>query len=303
MTLTKLEPRCVPLFHPPYGFFQQKGHTAMHDRNTGLRLQSLVSRTDISRRIAALQTLPTQAAALDRDGLILGVNEPWKEFHRRTRPDVPNFGIGERYFRYCAMDPDDGGRRIGDLRSVLAGRLACATYTYLWRRGRHERRILVVGLPVRTPEPAGATVLHIDVTELLPADEVSGALPAEPAGAAARDLTPLAWGRLTEAIEQSMSKVLSSWSPGPATGFPRLVTNRADTAVNAEQVLVQERLTCRQRQVLMLLGAGKSNAEIAEALSSSPNTVKLHVSAILRRLGLETRTQAAILATKLPRQE
>jgi len=61
-------------------------------------------------------------------------------------------------------------------------------------------------------------------------------------------------------------------------------------------------LTARQRQVFMLLGDGKTNAEIAETLSTSPNTVKLHVSAILRRLHLESRTQAAILATRLPKR-
>ena len=52
-----------------------------------------------------------------------------------------------------------------------------------------------------------------------------------------------------------------------------------------------------QLQVLRLLGEGKSNREIAEALCRSPNTVKLHVSAILHRLNLRSRTQAALIAS------
>ena len=46
-------------------------------------------------------------------------------------------------------------------------------------------------------------------------------------------------------------------------------------------------LSKRQMEVLKLLGEGKTNAEIAKALFRSPNTIKLHVSAILRQLNLK----------------
>jgi DNA-binding NarL/FixJ family response regulator len=59
------------------------------------------------------------------------------------------------------------------------------------------------------------------------------------------------------------------------------------------------RLSERQIQVLRLLGEGKTNNEIAEVLFRSPNTIKLHVSAILKQLGLKSRTQAALLASQL----
>lgn len=55
-------------------------------------------------------------------------------------------------------------------------------------------------------------------------------------------------------------------------------------------------LTPRERDVLGALGTGLSNADIGRALSLSEGTVKAHVSAILRRLGLDNRVQAAILA-------
>jgi predicted transcriptional regulator len=47
------------------------------------------------------------------------------------------------------------------------------------------------------------------------------------------------------------------------------------------------------------LGEGKTNKQIAEALFRSPNTIKLHVSAILRQLKLKSRTQANLLASRL----
>jgi DNA-binding NarL/FixJ family response regulator len=58
-------------------------------------------------------------------------------------------------------------------------------------------------------------------------------------------------------------------------------------------------LTPRQHDVLRLLGQGKSNKEIARALGLVEGTVKLHISAILRALGVDNRTQAVIAATRL----
>ncbi|MEV7802013.1 response regulator transcription factor [Microbispora sp. NPDC088329] len=66
---------------------------------------------------------------------------------------------------------------------------------------------------------------------------------------------------------------------------------RADTA--RRQV---EMLTPREREVLALVGRGMSNQDIGRELFLSEGTVKSHVSAILLRLGLNNRVQAAIVA-------
>lgn len=58
-------------------------------------------------------------------------------------------------------------------------------------------------------------------------------------------------------------------------------------------------LTPRQRDVLAMLRLGKSNKEIARELGLAEITVKLHVTAILRTLGCDNRTQAAIMAAKM----
>ena len=58
-------------------------------------------------------------------------------------------------------------------------------------------------------------------------------------------------------------------------------------------------LTPQQVKVLMMLSQGLLNKQIAYELSVSEATVKAHVSAILTKLGVESRTQAVILASRI----
>jgi len=58
------------------------------------------------------------------------------------------------------------------------------------------------------------------------------------------------------------------------------------------------RLTSREREVLTEVGRGRSNREIARALGLAEKTVKTHVSAVLAKLGVQDRTQAALYAVR-----
>lgn len=59
-----------------------------------------------------------------------------------------------------------------------------------------------------------------------------------------------------------------------------------------------ERLTERETEVLALMARGKANKEIAQALIITEQTVKTHVSHILAKLGVPSRTQAALYALR-----
>ncbi|MBW4632939.1 MAG: response regulator transcription factor [Iphinoe sp. HA4291-MV1] len=57
-------------------------------------------------------------------------------------------------------------------------------------------------------------------------------------------------------------------------------------------------LTQREQEILSLLASGKTNQQIAQTLYITPGTVRVHVHAILHKLGVSDRTQAVIVAIK-----
>jgi DNA-binding NarL/FixJ family response regulator len=57
-------------------------------------------------------------------------------------------------------------------------------------------------------------------------------------------------------------------------------------------------LTPREREVLVFVAQGKSNRDIAHALVISERTARTHVSNLLLKLGLASRTQAAVWAIR-----
>lgn len=72
-----------------------------------------------------------------------------------------------------------------------------------------------------------------------------------------------------------------------------LSVNNSDTKQN---ITIENPLTKREQEILALVAAGKNNQEIAEMLYITTGTVRVHVHAILQKLEVRDRTQAAIVA-------
>ena len=77
------------------------------------------------------------------------------------------------------------------------------------------------------------------------------------------------------------------------------IADRASAAQPDADAETLARLTPRERDVLTLIGAGLSNADIAARLHVGVTTVKTHIVALLDKLGVRNRVQAGVLAHRL----
>ncbi len=79
---------------------------------------------------------------------------------------------------------------------------------------------------------------------------------------------------------------------------PAIAKKLMDQLSKGEEVIAEEDLTIREKEVLRLIARGNSNKEIAASLQISEKTVKNHVTNILHKLHLSDRTQAALYAVR-----
>lgn len=222
-------------------------------------------------KFQALQSLPVSVAVLDANGCIVAVNEAWKNFGASNGLSLSNFGVGASYFNYCLSGADAGGGLAQQLKELLAGRCEMITTIYPCHSPTQQRWFFLIGLPLSVEQPNGAAIVHAELTSLLPFS-LGGSEGA-------------VLGRIEESVTDGLASQLRSMIEEP--GYERFEPDPT------------QKLSKRQLEVLKLLGEGKTNAEIAKTLFRSPHTIKLHVSAILKHLNLKSRTQAALLASKL----
>jgi len=100
-----------------------------------------------------------------------------------------------------------------------------------------------------------------------------------------------------DAIRSAIVRVLEGgvWMP------PDVDVGSGTDAASADVLARLASLTPQQVRVLMMLSGGLLNKQIAYELGVSEATVKAHVSAILQKLNVESRTQAVITASKIER--
>jgi len=244
-----------------------------------------------------LKSLPASVAILDASGIIVAVNDTWKRFGQLNGLRVPHSAIGSTYLQYCRSDEPHSRRFVGELRALLAGQLDLLTFIYPCHSPTETRWFSLIGLPLSLNKPAGVALLHVNLTEMLPlpisAQRMRSKGERKGQIRLGANLDAIS-GALERSVLETLSSQLNTMFSGPAKREKDAAQGEADH-VN----LVRTRLSKRQMQVLRLLGEGKTNKEIATTLFLSPNTIKLHVSAILQRLKLRSRTQAALLSSKL----
>ncbi|GHJ16428.1 response regulator transcription factor [Micromonospora sp. NBC_01392] len=167
-----------------------------------------------------------------------------------------------------------------------------------------SRRLLpdVVLMDIRMPRMDGVAATRTIVDARLPVrvlvlttfelDEyVVGALRAGASGFLAKDVPA-----------EDLVTAIRTVAAGEAVVAPRILRRLLDRFADvlpdpaASRPRVLDPLTDREREVLVQVARGLSNAEIARALSVSETTVKTHVGHVLTKLKLRDRVQAVVLA-------
>ncbi len=88
-------------------------------------------------------------------------------------------------------------------------------------------------------------------------------------------------------------------SPALQEHQPAPVADEEPVSMSYGYSEVENMLTARQMEILELIAHGQTNKQIANNLGVSNYTVKVHVSAVFKALGLSNRSQAAILGEKI----
>jgi DNA-binding CsgD family transcriptional regulator len=222
----------------------------------------------------ALREPPVYVVLVDSRGVILDVST------KAGRPDsskaaIALYPIGESYFDHCEDDA-----HIADVQTLLKRRRSLISFVLPSRPPKRKQWFVVIGVPVGADVGSGAVLMHVDIAAWVP-DSSERDAPLK-TGKPPKSLNP---GLIQDTIAKALYQ---QFGPGFAEA-------PAQPALDPDV----ESLSPRQREVLMLLGAGKSNAEIADELSCSLNTVKRHVTAVLQKLRLPNRTRAAMIANRL----
>jgi DNA-binding CsgD family transcriptional regulator len=217
---------------------------------------------------------------LDRTGSIVAVNNAWKEFARRNGLRLAHYGVGANYLKYCAQDSSVSLQN--EIRDLLAGDSNLLTHIYPCNSPTERRWFFMIGLALGGRAQSGVALMHVNITSFLP------------------ESGPVDTKALATGLERSSLHALSQQVIGMLADQAPKAPQRSEECEeeNIEEVLDLAGLSRRQLEILGLLAEGKTNTEIAKELQRSPNTIREHVSAILRQLNLKSRTQAALLASK-----
>ena len=108
----------------------------------GGRVLGVSNNFDVSKALSA------SVAILDRSGLIVTVNEAWKDFGRQYGLRLSNFGVGVNYLRYCEFGASDSLQLLEDLRDLLDGKSNLITRFYPCHSPTEWRWFYLIGLPL-----------------------------------------------------------------------------------------------------------------------------------------------------------
>ncbi len=132
------------------------------------RAQEALRHRDAERQAAILNALPAHVALLDPDGLIISVNDGWREFAAENSLQSEDYGLGVNYLDVCdaARGPysEEAPAVAKGIRSVLYEGTQSFSIEYPCHSPTQQRWFLLLVTPLADRIPNGAVVMHVNVT-------------------------------------------------------------------------------------------------------------------------------------------
>ncbi len=117
---------------------------------------------------AVINSLSPHIALVDDQGIIVAVNEAWKQFARKNEFDLPNYGIGINYIEFGegihGEDAGIGKKICKALREIIAGKIKIYSIEYPCHSPTEQRWFKVVVTPLTSHTVKGAVVSHSDIS-------------------------------------------------------------------------------------------------------------------------------------------
>jgi DNA-binding CsgD family transcriptional regulator len=224
---------------------------------------------------------------IDRDYVVSVVfNRRLSDFNDRERDllDIVRQPLAALYRKLVAQE--EAGVAMGGIATLAA------------QGGWHLARITFAGRVLDAAAPA------LDILRRFFPHEPIGREQRLPAALAQWLSLSRSWGLERPAVRQGRhftsarqgAKLTVHVVPDPSDGTAGYLLMKAERVATTTAQLAALPVSGREREVLALVADGKTNAEIASVLAISPRTVQKHLEHVFQKLGVETRTAAAVSA-------
>ena len=133
------------------------------------RAQEDLRLREASRQVAILNALPAHIALLNAEGVVVAVNEGWRQFAEENGLQGPTYGIGVNYLAICdrasGEESTSAQQAALTIRAVLAGGAQAIRSEYPCHSPAEKRWFLMTATSLPGFLGLGAVVMHVDITQ------------------------------------------------------------------------------------------------------------------------------------------
>jgi PAS domain S-box-containing protein len=122
-----------------------------------------------ARQLAILNALPAHVALIDPEGVIVAVNAAWQRIGAENATLHSGSGVGESYLSVCeravGSSQTEASQAAAGIKAVLTRSATNFSFEYRCHSPNDQRWFRMSVTPLQTGDPAGAVVMHVDITD------------------------------------------------------------------------------------------------------------------------------------------